>query len=94
MRIIYGINPLMEALKSHPEYFKDMLIAHGRAGSEVEKIIKLAGQHNIKYRTVQKAEIEGLTGTSHHQGVAAILSEFKYADVEDVLEKWRASKEK
>lgn len=94
MRIIYGVNPLTEALKSHPEYFKDILIAHGRTGHEVEKIIKLAGQHSIKYRIVQKGDIESLAGTLHHQGVAAILSEFKYADVEDILERWRLSKEK
>src|SRR3989338_10725357 len=94
MRIIYGVNPLTEALKSHPEYFKDILIAHGRTGHEVEKIIKLAGQHSIKYRIVQKGDIESLAGTLHHQGVAAILSELKYADVEDILERWRLSKEK
>ncbi|MEK6600176.1 MAG: 23S rRNA (guanosine(2251)-2'-O)-methyltransferase RlmB [Deltaproteobacteria bacterium] len=94
MRIIYGINPLTEALKSHPEYFKDILIAHGRTGHEVEKIIKLAGQHSIKYRIVQKGDIESLAGTLHHQGVAAILSELKYADVEDILERWRLSEEK
>lgn len=94
MRIIYGVNPLTEALKSHPEYFKDILIAHGRTGHEVEKIIKLAGQHSIKYRIVQKGDIESLAGTLHHQGVAAILSEFKYADVEDILEGWRLSGDK
>jgi 23S rRNA (guanosine2251-2'-O)-methyltransferase len=94
MRIIYGVNPLAEALKSHPEYFQDILIAHGRTGHEVEKIIKLAAQHRIKYRIVQKRDIENLAGTLHHQGVAAILSEFKYADVEDILDGWRLSKEK
>ncbi len=94
MRIIYGINPLLEALKSHPEYFKDILIAHGRTGQEIEKIRKLAGQHDIKYRMVDKEDIESLAGTAHHQGVAAALSEFKYSDVEDVLERWRSSKEK
>jgi len=94
MRIIYGVNPLAETLNSHPEYFKDILIAHGRTGHEVEKIIKLAAQNRIKYRIVQKRDIESLAGTSHHQGVAAILSEFKYADVEDILEGWRLSKEK
>lgn len=94
MRIIYGINPVSEALKSHPEYFKDILIAPGRAGQAAEKIKKLAEQHGIKCRTVAKEEIERLAQTSHHQGIAATLSEFQYADIEDILGKWKTSGEK
>jgi len=94
MRIIYGINPVLEALKSHPEYFKDILIASGRVGQAAEKIKKLADQHGIKCRIVEKSEIERLAQTSHHQGVIGTLAEFKYADIEDILEKWKSSEEK
>lgn len=94
MRIIYGINPVLEALKSHPEYFKDILIASGRVGQAAEKIKKLAEQHGIKCRIVEKNEIERLAQTPHHQGVIGTLAEFKYADIEDVLERWKSSGEK
>lgn len=94
MRIIYGVNPVIEALKSHPEYFKDILIASGRAGQAAEKIKKLAEQYDIKCRIIEKEEIEMLAKSPHHQGVAATLSEFKYVDIEDILEKWKSSGER
>ena len=94
MRIIYGINPVLEALKSHPEYFKHILIASGRVGQAAEKIKKLAEQHGIQRKSVTKEDIERLVKTPHHQGVAATLSEFKYAAIEDIVEKWKSSDEK
>ncbi|MBI5048150.1 MAG: 23S rRNA (guanosine(2251)-2'-O)-methyltransferase RlmB [Deltaproteobacteria bacterium] len=94
MRIIYGINPVSEALKSHPEYFKDILIARGKGDQASEKIKKLAEQHGIKCRIVEKGEIERLAQTSHHQGVIGIIAEFKYVDIEDILESWKSSGEK
>ena len=94
MRIIYGVNPVLEALNSHPEDFKDLLIVQGRAGQAGEKIKKLAHQHGIRCRIVGKDEIEKLAQTTHHQGVAGILTEFQYAEVEDILERWKSSGEK
>lgn len=94
MRIIYGINPVLEALKSHPEYFKDIFIASGRIDRSAEKIKKIAGQLGIKCKTIEKSEIEKLAGSLHHQGVAATLSEFQYADIEDILNVWKSSGEK
>ncbi len=94
MRIIYGINPVSEALKSHPEYFKDILISRGKANQASERIKRLAEQHGVKCRIVEKGEIERLAQTSHHQGIAGVLAEFKYADIEDILERWKSSEEK
>ncbi|MBI3399040.1 MAG: 23S rRNA (guanosine(2251)-2'-O)-methyltransferase RlmB [Deltaproteobacteria bacterium] len=93
MRIIYGINPVSEALKSHPEYFKDILIARGKGDQASERIKKLAEQHGIKCRFVEKSEIERLAQTSHHQGVIGIVEEFTYAGLEDILDRWRSSGE-
>lgn len=94
VRIIYGINPVSEALKSHPEYFKDILITSGRTGHSAEKIKKLAEGHGIRCRIVEKNEIERLAKTPHHQGVVGILAEFQYADIEDILKRWKTSGEK
>jgi len=94
MRIIYGINPVSEALNSHPEYFKDILIARGKGDQASERIKKLAEQHGIKCRMVEKGEIERLAQTSHHQGVIGILAEFRYAEIEDIISKWKSSGEK
>ena len=94
MRIIYGINPVSEALKSHPEYFKDILIARGKGDQASEKIKRLAEQHGVKCRIVEKSEIERLAQTPHHQGIIGILAEFKYTEIEDIITKWKFSGEK
>lgn len=94
MRIIYGINPIIEALNSHPEYFKDILIVRGRGGKAGEEIKGLASKNGIRCRTVEKEEIERLIKTPHHQGVAAMLAEFRYAEIEDIITKWKSSGEK
>lgn len=94
MRIIYGVNPVLEALKSHPEDFKEVLVAKGRTGEASEKIKRLASQHGIHCRIVEKDEIDKLANTPHHQGVVAVIAEFKYADIEDILKRWKSSGEK
>lgn len=93
MRIIYGINPVLEALNSHPEAFKDILILPDRHRG-IEKIKGLALQKGIKPRVVEKETLVRLARTHHHQGVVGILAEFKYADIKDILDRWRLSGEK
>jgi len=90
MRIIYGINPVLEALNSHPEAFKDILILPGRH----RRIRDLAIQKGIKPRVVGKETMERFSRTPHHQGVVGILAEFKYADIKDILDRWRSSGER
>lgn len=93
MRIVYGINPVLEALNSHPEAFKDILILPGRHRG-IERIRELALQKGIKPRIVEKETLERLARTHHHQGVIGILAEFKYADIKDILDRWRFSGER
>ncbi|MBI5286002.1 MAG: 23S rRNA (guanosine(2251)-2'-O)-methyltransferase RlmB [Deltaproteobacteria bacterium] len=92
MRIIYGINPVVEALKSHPEGFKDLLISGG--GNGVERIKELAREKGVKPRVVGKETLERISKTTHHKGVVGILKGFQYADIEDILRCWGTTGEK
>jgi len=47
VQVIYGINPLLEVLLSHPEMLEKVVVAEGRGGNEVRKILKLAAEHGL-----------------------------------------------
>ncbi len=93
MRIIYGINPVKEALKTSPESIEKILISEERAAG-VGEIIKAAQAKNIEVRRLPQKELAGLAGTPKHQGVAAsIIGEFRYKDIEDLIGSWRLTNE-
>ncbi len=93
MRIIYGINPVREALKSGGERIEKILVSEGRVEG-VSDIIKAAGLKNIEVKRVSQKELEGLAKTPKHQGIAAVITgEFEYRDIEDLINAWKLAKE-
>jgi 23S rRNA (guanosine2251-2'-O)-methyltransferase len=93
MRIIYGINPVKEALKTSPESIEKIIISEERAAGAGE-IIKAAQAKNIEVRRLPQKELAALAGTPKHQGVAAsIIGEFRYKDIEDLISSWKLTKE-
>ncbi len=92
MRVVYGINPVLEALNAHPADIEKILIFSGRKG--IEKLTTLAKKSSVKFDFRPKEELNNLSETSKHQGIVAILSSFAYVNVEDIIDRWRSSKEK
>lgn len=93
MRIVYGINPVTEALKSKAPVIK-VLISKARADRPVFEIEKLAGSRGIETIRVQQEELERTAGTPRHQGVVAIYAaEFRYREIEDIIDVWKKSGE-
>ena len=70
MRIIYGINPIIEALNSHPEYFKDILIVRGRGGKAGEEIKELA-KETLKL-SCEIGIPKGITGVQEDPSLATV----------------------
>ncbi|MFQ5900106.1 MAG: 23S rRNA (guanosine(2251)-2'-O)-methyltransferase RlmB [Thermodesulfobacteriota bacterium] len=92
-RTIYGINPVYEALKAHPEEVDQVLVASGRKG--VEGLVSLVKREQIKIEYRTRDEIAIITGTTKNQGVAAILhTAYRYAALDDILKQWKGSGDK
>lgn len=86
--IIFGRNPVMEAIKSNREIEK-IMVQQGAEGS-IKKIESMARQNKIPLQYVGKAALDRLIGSKHpgsHQGVVAYVSAFSYTSVEEILEK-------
>lgn len=75
--IIYGINPVLEALKSGKREFKEILIASNRSGKEINEIESLARAKGVGIKLISKSEFQNLNSelqTPNCQGVVAFVS--------------------
>ncbi|MGN1481897.1 23S rRNA (guanosine(2251)-2'-O)-methyltransferase RlmB [Porcipelethomonas sp.] len=81
--IIYGRNPVLEALKSGAEI--DTVFLSGQGGS-LGKIRAEAKKSGAVVKDVTSGRLDQLTDGAAHQGVAASVACAEYASVEDILE--------
>lgn len=75
--LIYGINPVLEALKSGKREFKEILIASNRRGKEIDEIELLARAKGVGIKLIPKSEFQTLNSelrTPNCQGVVAFVS--------------------
>jgi 23S rRNA (guanosine2251-2'-O)-methyltransferase len=82
--IIYGLNPVMEALRGTRRIY-ELFLAGSSSDKRLEKLLKLAAERKVPVRQRDKADLSRLCGTEHHQGVALKVEPFPYADLADVL---------
>lgn len=89
-RIVYGVNPVMEALKVASLGVKELLISSKRSGAVVDEVRSLSKARGIKPRLLSPDELEGVAGTRNHQGVVLILKgEYPYLEIEDLIAIWK-----
>lgn len=91
---IFGINPVLEALKAHPERVQGIILPLGALEGKKGLIYSLARSHNIKVQRIPRSNFDRLTGSVSHQGVAGIALPYSYRSLETLLETWRSSQEK
>lgn len=82
--IIYGLNPVMEALRGSRQIY-ELFLAGSSTDKRLEKLQKLAAERKVPVRQREKADLTRLCGSDHHQGVALKAEPFPYADLDDVL---------
>jgi len=93
VRVVYGINPVLEAIKSAGRVER-VFISRGRPGASVAKVAARARAQKIDVATVAGEELDRLAGTANHQGVVALFTgEFAYSDIEDLIGAWKKSGE-
>ena len=83
--IIYGINPLLEALKSRKRRILKIYLSNRKKGKEIEKIISQAKIQGIKCKFVDLKTLRQICPSNHHQGVAGIISNKELISVEEMI---------
>jgi len=91
MRVIYGVNPVLEALKAEVAPEK-VLVFVGRSDRRVEALMKRADSRGVAVERVGRDELDRRTGGRAHQGVVALASGgFGYASLDGLIAAWKSS---
>ena len=90
--IIEGKNAVYEALKSETTIEK-LYIEKGNFAKELNRIIAVAREQGIKISFEKSETLEKLSPSGRHQGVIATTTEYKYFELEDIVEEAKAKGE-
>lgn len=83
--IIYGWNPVREALRSHPGKVRYLAVVRDHGG-KVQKLIDEARSAGVAIRFLAPELLERLAGSGVHNGVVAEISEATYSDFDQRIE--------
>jgi 23S rRNA (guanosine2251-2'-O)-methyltransferase len=85
-RLVYGIHPVLEALKAHPAEVERLLLVEGELPSRVAgEVLAIAQSAHVRLERVPRERLEELADGGVHQGVAAELRAYAYAELEELL---------
>ena len=84
--IIYGVNPVLEAIRSHPDRVRYVAVARDHGG-KAQKVVGEAKSAGVAVRMLSAEQIDRLAGKGVHNGVVAEISEQGYADFDEVIER-------
>src|SRR5438045_3998122 len=79
--VVYGTNAVRELLASELPVARLAL----ERGPRVEPLGRLAAPRGIPVEVVERAVLDGLAGSPHHQGAVAVAPAFRYAALGAVL---------
>jgi 23S rRNA (guanosine2251-2'-O)-methyltransferase len=82
--IIYGVNPVIEAIRSHPERIHFIAIAREHTGRH-QRVIAEARKAGVSVRQVGNDQVDRMAGRGVHNGVAADIAESGYVDFDDEI---------
>lgn len=85
--IIYGRNPIIEALEAGNTVIDKILLQDGLRHSQIGYIRSLAKEKGIQYKFVDKRKLDTVCEGENHQGAAAYTAVHRYAELEELLQR-------
>ena len=85
-RCVYGINPVLEALRARPDQVERLFLTDAPLASRgAEEILARAEEACIRVETVARERLDKMAEGGVHQGVVAELRSFSYVELEDLI---------
>lgn len=84
--IIYGKNPVSEALSNPRSGVDEVIVNKDVKSANATEIVKLAKERGVKVSFLPREALNRLSGNSSHQGVLAKIRDFKYTDISQITE--------
>lgn len=88
--IIEGKNAVREAIQSGTTIDR-IVVVKGYTDNSLAMLIALAKQKNIRIDYSDKKTLERYSTDGHHQGIMAFVTDYKYYEVEDILDVARSN---
>jgi 23S rRNA (guanosine2251-2'-O)-methyltransferase len=84
-RLLYGVNPVLEALRAD-RVPSEIMIAEGVRDERLRELIELARAKSVSIKRAPREKLDRELGNAHHQGVIAHVSPAAYTDAGELLE--------
>lgn len=84
--LIYGANPVREALRAHPDRIRVIVVASSHR-SRLQELVTEAREAGVGVKFMQPQQIDRMAHGKTHNGVLAELSEVTYADFDEFAER-------
>ena len=84
--ILFGINPVLEALKAGRRIFFEVYIVKKKISQRLKKMLTLSKAKKIPVEWVEPSQLKSLTGTDQHQGIGARTSRFPLSGISDIID--------
>jgi 23S rRNA (guanosine2251-2'-O)-methyltransferase len=93
MNNIYGLSPVIEALRARRRPIQKILIANGANPSRLKELTETAHRAGVKLETCDRRALDEMTRNANHQGVVAITADARtspkqssgYVEAETIL---------
>lgn len=84
--IIYGVHPVLAALRQHGETVEEVIVARGARARWFAEVKSLAQKHGVRFRLAEPAWLHRLTRTANHQGLVARTFGYRYQKLDELLD--------
>lgn len=82
---IYGVLPVLEALRAGGRRIDRIVIAEGVRDARLREVIEAARRSRVPIRREPRVSLDRLTHNANHQGILAITSAASYFDGDELL---------
>ena len=84
--IIYGVLPVVEALRAGRRQIEQITIAEGGRPERLKELLELAKRERVPVHRVPRIQLDRSLGGALHQGVVARIAVAKYHDADELLD--------
>lgn len=84
--ILYGIHPVLEALRAGRRSCNEIYVTKDRTPSRLLEVSEMAENMKIPVKAISSSQLAVLAGTEVHQGVGAKVSLYPLVELENLIE--------
>jgi len=85
MQVIYGVHPVLEALKDDSGRIEKVLLTREGKRGGIREIIELASRRKIPLVLTDREHLNITAGTQHHQGAICVCEGYRYTGIDEML---------